>query len=61
MDVWVFEHDCNIEDVRYQERETCEAMWATAEQIRQLIRNNKFFSDVDLYFDELVDKWSAAK
>jgi 8-oxo-dGTP pyrophosphatase MutT (NUDIX family)/ribosomal protein S18 acetylase RimI-like enzyme len=54
MDVWVFEYDCAIEDVRYQERETCDAMWATAEQIRQLIKNNEFFSDVELYFDEMV-------
>jgi 8-oxo-dGTP pyrophosphatase MutT (NUDIX family)/GNAT superfamily N-acetyltransferase len=57
MDVWVFEHDCTIEDVRFQERETCEVMWATADKIRELIRNNKFFSDVDLYFDEMVEKW----
>jgi 8-oxo-dGTP pyrophosphatase MutT (NUDIX family)/predicted GNAT family N-acyltransferase len=58
MHVWVFEHDCAIEDVRFQERETCEAMWATAGQIRQLARDNKFFSDVELYFDDMVEKYN---
>jgi len=26
-----------------------------------MIRDKEFFSDVDLYFDEMVEKWSAAK
>ena len=61
MDVWVFEHDCTITDIHFDERETCEAMWATAGQIRRLLRDNEFFSDVDLYFDGMVDEWRAAK
>lgn len=57
MDVWVFEHDCAIEDIRFKERETCDAMWVTADKIRELIRDKAFFSDVDLYFDDMVEKW----
>ena len=57
MDVWVFEHDCTLEDVRFGERETCGVMWANADKIRGLIKDDMFFSDVDLYFDEMVEKW----
>lgn len=61
MDVWVFEHDRAIDNIHFGKRETCEAIWATTEQIRRLIRDNMFFSDVDLYFDEMVEKWRLAK
>ena len=61
MDVWVFEYDCAIEDICFQKSETCEAMWATADKISELIKNNEFFSDVDLYFDEMDEKWKLAK
>ena len=57
MDVWVFEYNCAIEDIRFQKSETCEAMWATSDKIRELIKNNEFFSDVDLYFEDMVEKW----
>ena len=59
MNVWVFEHDCAIEDVRLQERETCDAKRATVEQIRELIRSGELFSDVELYFEDMIDKWGV--
>ena len=31
-DAWVFKHDCPIRDVRFQERETCDAMWASTDK-----------------------------
>ena len=37
------------------------AMWATVDKIRELIKDNEFFSDVDLYFDDIVEKWRLAK
>ncbi|MDD4495352.1 MAG: GNAT family N-acetyltransferase [Eubacteriales bacterium] len=55
IDVWVFEHDCAVEELHFQSRETCGAMWATADQIRELIRNNEFFSEARSYFDEMVE------
>ena len=60
-DIWVFFHDCPIEDVILQPGETCDARWANADKIRGMIRDKEFFSDVDLYFDEMVEKWSATK
>lgn len=55
IDVWVFEHDCAVEELHFQSREICGAMWATADQIRELIRNNEFFSEARSYFDEMVE------
>ncbi|MDR2703035.1 MAG: NUDIX domain-containing protein [Cellulomonadaceae bacterium] len=56
LDVWVFDHECAIDDLSFQEGETSEAMWATAEKVRELISNNEFF-DID-YFDELTKEWT---
>jgi 8-oxo-dGTP pyrophosphatase MutT (NUDIX family) len=44
-DAWVFEHDCPIEDVQYQKSETCDAMWASADKIREMIASGDFLSD----------------
>ena len=46
-------------DIRFQKSATCEAMWATADKFCELIKNNEYFSDVDLYFDEMVEKWGT--
>ena len=57
-DAWVFEHDCPIEDVRFQENETCEAMWATADKIREMMAAGEFLSEwFYQYFDEMIEKW----
>lgn len=57
-DAWVFEHDCSIEDVRFQEGETCDAMWATADKIREMMATGEFLSEWFYpYFDEMVEKW----
>ena len=61
-DVWVFEHDCPIEDIRFQAEETCDAMWATAATVREMLASDQFFNNWFLpYFDEMVEKWEAAK
>lgn len=39
---WVFEKDVPIEEIVLQEGETCDAMWATAEQIREMVRRKEF-------------------
>jgi 8-oxo-dGTP pyrophosphatase MutT (NUDIX family) len=57
-DVWVFEHDCSIDNVRFQESETCDAMWATTDKIRQMMAAGEFLSAWFYpYFDEMVEKW----
>ena len=56
VDAWVFEHDCPIEDVRFQESETCDAMWVTADKIREMMAAGEFVSKWYPYFDEMVKK-----
>jgi aminoglycoside phosphotransferase (APT) family kinase protein/8-oxo-dGTP pyrophosphatase MutT (NUDIX family) len=56
IDDWVFEHDCTIEDISFNENETCEAMWATAGQIRELMEKGEFLS-ICPYFDEMAERW----
>jgi 8-oxo-dGTP pyrophosphatase MutT (NUDIX family)/GNAT superfamily N-acetyltransferase len=61
-DAWVFEWNGSITDVRFQKGETCEAMWATADQIREMMKTGEFLSEWFYpYFDEMVEKWGAAK
>lgn len=42
LDVWVFHHDCALEDIVLQKDETCDAMWATSEMILEMIANGSF-------------------
>ena len=57
-DVWIFKHDCPIEAVRFQEGETCDAMWVTADKIREMMAAGEFLSERFYpYFDEMVDNW----
>ena len=60
-DVWIFSHDCPIEDVILQPGETCDARWANADKIREMIRDKEFSSDVDLHFYEMVENWRATE
>jgi 8-oxo-dGTP pyrophosphatase MutT (NUDIX family) len=54
-DAWVFECDCPIESICFQEEETCDAMWATAGKIREMMESGEFLSDP--YFNEMVERW----
>ncbi len=59
-DAWVFEHDCPIDAVRFQEGETCDAMWATTKKIREMMAAGEFLNKRFYpYFDEMVEKWGA--
>jgi 8-oxo-dGTP pyrophosphatase MutT (NUDIX family) len=54
-DVWVFEHDCPIENIILQDGETCGAMWASSTKINEMIESGKFLGyDVYPYLDELL-------
>ena len=60
VDAWIFEHDCPIEDVRFQENETCEAMWASVERIREMMATDEFLSEQFYpYFDDMAEKWKG--
>lgn len=41
-DVWVFDHECDINEVVFQKGETCDAMWASKEKIYSLMESNQF-------------------
>lgn len=41
-DVWLFECDCDINDVVLQEGETCDAMWASGDKILEMIQSGEF-------------------
>lgn len=57
-DVWVFEWDGSIDQIRLQQIETCDAMWATAEKIREMMAAGEFLGKRFYpYFDEMVEKW----
>lgn len=59
-DAWVFKHNCPIEDVRFQEGETCDAMWASPDKIREMMAAGEFLSNWFYpYFDEMVEKWGT--
>jgi len=61
-DAWVFEHDCSIEDVCFQEGETCDALWASADKIREMMASGDFLSEWFYpYFDNMAEKWEATK
>lgn len=56
LDVWVFAHDCDIEKVTFQPGETCDAIWATSAQIKQLVENGEFVpQNVFPYLDKLFE------
>jgi Acetyltransferases len=44
-DTWIFECDVSLDDVRFQEKETCDAMWATGYKIREMMDSGEFLSD----------------
>lgn len=57
-DAWVFEVDIPIEAVRFQEGETCDAMWVTADKIREMMAAGEFLSEGFYpYFDEMMERW----
>lgn len=51
-DVWVFFHDCPIENVTLQPGETCDARWESADSIRAMIASGDFLSEAN--FDDVV-------
>lgn len=54
-DVWLFSHDCAIEEVVLQKGETCEAMWASGEKIKETTASGEFLGyDAYPYLDELL-------
>ncbi|NLK07511.1 MAG: GNAT family N-acetyltransferase [Firmicutes bacterium] len=54
-DVWVFEADVPIDAVCLQAEETCDAKWASTEEIREMMAAGEFLDGVFYpYFEEMV-------
>jgi isopentenyldiphosphate isomerase len=54
VDIWVFRQNVDITSVVLQANETCDAMWATKEQIDRMIEEKTFIGrEVFFYIDEL--------
>jgi isopentenyldiphosphate isomerase len=57
IDVWFFRQDVNLSDIIFQPSETCDAMWAGADKIREMIKSGEFLGEHHYpYFDEMVEK-----
>lgn len=57
-DVYVYEHDCDIEDVVYQEGETCDAKWATEQDIFDMMETGEFMPMRHVHYcRELFDEY----
>ncbi len=51
VDVWLFEHEFDIDDVVLLEGETCDAMLVTKEELTELIKSEKFVPTMDFLQD----------
>ena len=55
--VWIFRCNVDVSSVVLQKEETCEAMWASEGQIKQMISEGSFIAFS--YIDELFEKVST--
>jgi isopentenyldiphosphate isomerase len=57
IDVWLFRQDIDISTITLQPDETCDAMWASKEKIRQMLKDEQFVGyEFFPYLDELFDE-----
>ena len=57
IDAWLFRQDIDIAAVTLQPEETCDAMWASKEKIRQMLEDEQFIGyEFYPYLDELFDE-----
>lgn len=56
-DVWVFEWNGSLDEIRFQEEETCDVMWADADKIQKMMLSGEFLDEWFYpYFNEMVAK-----
>ena len=53
-DIWIFSHDCPIEDITLQPGETCDARWENADIIHAMIASGDFL--IETNFEQLLTK-----
>ena len=52
LDVWVFKSDISVEKLVLQEEEVCNAKWMSVQEIKELIKDEKF--EVNALCDEVL-------
>ena len=57
LDVWFFRQDIDINDIVFQPNETDGAMWATTEDILQLVDNDSFLFNEREPYEELFKQF----
>jgi isopentenyldiphosphate isomerase len=58
VDVWLFQQNVDISTIILAPDETCDAMWASADKIREMMAAGEFLSERFYpYFDEMVKKY----
>lgn len=53
IDVWLFESNVSLNDIKLQQEEVCDCMWANKEKIKELYNKGEF--DANPYFDVIID------
>lgn len=53
LDVWLFESNVSLNDIKLQKEEACDCMWANKEKIKELYNEGEF--DANFYFDVIIN------
>lgn len=53
IDVWLFENDVSLNDIKLQQEEVCDCMWANREKSKELYNKGEF--GVNPYFEVIID------
>jgi len=53
LDVWLFEFNIDIKDIKIQKEEVNDVIWATKDEIKKLYKNNEF--EANAFFEETIN------
>ncbi len=54
VDVWLVKHDYDISTLVLQEDEVSDVMWASIDEIRELMGTGKLAKSIEIYFDMFI-------
>ena len=54
LDVWLFRQNCDLEEIVLQPGETVDAMWATANTVKSLIREGRFLGEDRMFYLKIL-------
>ena len=59
LDVWLFESNVSLNEIKLQKEEVCDCMWASSEKIKELYNKGEF--DANPYFEEIVGEKNSER